>query len=707
MSRLTDLIAQAKAKDTQLGADLEREFKALSTRLPFGLNFERHSPEAVELPLRPIRKGDKVRVLPPRGTVKKGDQRLWQVKTIHKAQKTAELELMGVETAEIQSVALDDLVVVAEFRDTIYPGLVSTGKVERGGDRPFHTVINGENYHVLKALTYTHRGKVDAIYIDPPYNTGAKDWKYNNDYVEDDDQYRHSKWLAMMERRLLVAKDLLKPNCSALIITIDEKEYLRLGLLLEQVFVDADIQMISSVIFPSGSSRAGRFSRTDEYIYFCFFGAASVKHWKSDMLRDPEQADLQSVRWNGLIRNGEGSLRSRIPSLFYPIFIDEKTGALHSVGEPLSPNSSRHDVRAPKGTLAIFPVDGSGRELMWRLHPPTLRDFLKKGYAKLGRRDEKTGLRSPQYLQKGTVEKLESGAIEILGRDSEGALILRYKEGAKTYAPLTTWNRVSHSAAEHGSSVLKALIPSRKFPYPKSLYAVEDCLRFIVGANKDAIVLDFFSGSGTTSHAVMRLNHQDGGRRQCISVTNNEVAADEQKALREQGLRPGDAEWEKHGICDYITKPRVAAAITGKTPSGEPIKGEYKFTDEFPMAEGFEANAEFFTLTYEARNAVNHNLAFARIAPLLWLRAGSQGKRIDKLPANGWALADTYGLLTEVDQATPFIRAVEKAPSPRMAYIVTDDDRRFQAIAKRLPNKVEPVRLYESYLTNFSFANGE
>ena len=164
---------------------------------------------------------------------------------------------------------------------------------------------------------------------------------------------------------------------------------------------------------------------------------------------------------------------------------------------------------------------------MWRLHPPTLRDFLKKGYAKLGRRDEKTGLRSPQYLQKGTVEKLESGAIEILGRDSEGALILRYKEGAKTYAPLTTWNRVSHSAAEHGSSVLKALIPSRKFPYPKSLYAVEDCLRFIVGANKDAIVLDFFSGSGTTSHAVMRLNHQDGGRRQCISVTNNEVAADE------------------------------------------------------------------------------------------------------------------------------------------------------------------------------------
>jgi adenine-specific DNA-methyltransferase len=151
----------------------------------------------------------------------------------------------------------------------------------------------------------------------------------------------------------------------------------------------------------------------------------------------------------------------------------------------------------------------------------------------------------------------------------------------------------------------------------------------------------------------------------------------------------------------------VAAVITGKTQDGKPIKGDYKFTDEFPMAEGFEENAEFFTLTYEAKNAVNHNLAYARIAPMLWLRAGAQGRRIDKLPAEGWAVADTYGLLSEVDQATPFIRALNKGTGLRLAYIVTDDDRRFQAIAKRLHDGVEPVRLYESYLSNFSFANGE
>jgi adenine-specific DNA-methyltransferase len=301
MSRLTDLLAQAKAKDPQLGADLEREFKVLSARLPFGLNFERHSPEAVELPQRSVRKGDKVRVLPKRGTTAKGDDRLWRVARTNKAGegRSADLELLDSTQIMTQTVALEDLVVVAEFRDTIYPGLVSTGRVERAGDKPYHTVINGENYHVLKALTFTHRGKVDVIYIDPPYNTGAKDWKYNNDYVEGDDLYRHSKWLAMLERRLLVAKELLNPSESVLVATIDEKEYLRLGLLLEQTFPEAQIQMISSVINPKGSSRTGRFSRVDEYLFFVFFGSASVQPWRSDMLRD-DNVESRDVRWAGL-----------------------------------------------------------------------------------------------------------------------------------------------------------------------------------------------------------------------------------------------------------------------------------------------------------------------------------------------------------------------------------------------------------------------
>lgn len=720
MSRLTDLLAKAKAKDSLLGNDLEREFKLLSSRLPFGLNFERHSPEAVELPLRPVRKGDKVRMLPERGSVKKSDQRLWQVKAIHKARQIADLELLDTAEPETQSVLLADLIVVAEFRDTIYPGLVSTGKVTRGGDKPFHTVINGENYHVLKALTYTHRGKVDAIYIDPPYNSGAKDWKYNNDYVEDDDLYRHSKWLAMMERRLVVAKELLNPADSVLIVTIDEKEYLRLGLLLEQIFSEAKIQMVSSVINPFGVARAGQFARVDEYIFIVNFGQSvpaqtpiqtlqvgdSMQVDNDGALADKDKADEslevdKATYWFSFMRAGSNSSRSHSPGCFYPIFVS-KDGVIKSIGQPLPKGESKENVKTPEGTYAAWPVNEAGGEAVWQASHENAKQLLSSGYMRSGRFNKKLGRHSITYLREGTVEAIANGFLTI-----DNGQINRVVEQTRTYVGKSTWNIRSHNATSQGTKLLGRILPRRKFPYPKSLYAVEDALRFFVAQKPNAIILDFFSGSGTTAHAVMRLNRQDGGRRQCISVTNNEVAADEQKALREQGLRPGDAEWEKHGICDYITKPRVAAAITGKIPAGEPIKGDYKFTDEFPMADGFEENAEFFTLTYEAKNAVNHNLAYERIAPLLWLRAGAQGHRIDKLPLEGWVVAGTYGLLTEVDQVTPFIHAVSAANGLRIAYIVTDDDRRFQAISKRLPDGVEPVRLYESYLSNFSFANGE
>ena len=348
MSRLTDLLQRVKATDPQLGTDLEREFKALSSRLPFGLNFERHSPEAVELPLRPIRKGDKVRVLPERGSLKKGDQRLWRVKAIQRATRTAYLELVDATEAETQSVALDDLVVIAEFRDVVYPGLISTGRVARGGDKPFHTVINGENFHVLKALTYTHRGKVDAIYIDPPYNTGAKDWKYNNNYVEGDDLYRHSKWLAMMERRLLVAKELLNPEDSVLIVTIDEKEYLRLGLLLEQVFPEAEIEMITSVISAKGVARLGEFSRIEEFIYFVRIGASSVQPGEQNMLDDSRSASAQiglGVEWLGLRRREPTAKRGARPNQFYPIFVNIVSGYIDYIGDPIADNIDRREVK--------------------------------------------------------------------------------------------------------------------------------------------------------------------------------------------------------------------------------------------------------------------------------------------------------------------------------------------------------------------------
>lgn len=635
MSRLTDLIAQAKAKDPQLGADLDREFKVLSSRLPFGLNFERHRPEAVELPQRPIRKGDKVRVLPKRGTTKNGDQRLWQVKAVRKvdADNMADLELFRAASKETLSVALDELVVVAEFRDIIYPGLISTGKVQRAGDKPFGTVINGENYHVLKALTYTHRGKVDVIYIDPPYNGGAKDWKYNNDYVESDDLYRHSKWLAMMERRLLIAKELLNPADSVLIVSIDEKEYLRLGLLLEQVFPEGNAQMVSSVINRKGVVRTNELTRTNEFIYIIKVGSARLT-------ADREQSS-EKVRWASLRRFEDSSRRNGPqprPDQFYPIFVGAHSGRVESIGTSLPAGVDRSSVADKPGCLTIWPLKPDGTEMIWGLTPTTLKKRLADGFVKVipGKRGK---LHTLYYLTSGQVEDLASGDLVISGRDPDGSVVVEFATG-KASLPTTQWDKESHNAQPNGTGLLTALLPGRKFPYAKSLYAVEDCLRLAVGEKARAIVLDFFAGSGTTAHAVMRLNRQDGGRRQCISVTNNEVAATEHDALRRRGLRPGDAEWEQWGICDYITKPRVEAAITGTTPDGKPIKGDYKFTDEFPMTEGFGENAEFFTLTYETPTSVNHNLAFARIAPLLGFEpvALASGSKIYLQRAGLWSM---------------------------------------------------------------------
>lgn len=707
MSRLTELISQLKSKDPKLGADLEEEFKALSSRREFGLNFERHRPETVELPGRIIRKGDKVRILPKRGSTKKGDQQLWLVKKITQDSKKriAEVESIGTKFIGRKDVDVDDLVVVAEFHDYIYPGLMSTGRVERGNSKPFHTVINGENYHALKTLSFTHKGKIDIIYIDPPYNSGARDWKYNNDYVESDDNYRHSKWLAFIERRLRLAGYLLKPDNSTLLVSIDEKEVHRLALLLEQLFPEASIQMITSVISAKGAFRPGKFSRVEEHIFVVSFGLSSVTPWIRNML-DPIKGDdskNSKLEWLGLRRREPTSIRGARPNQFYPIFVEIESGHIHSIGEPIDDEIDRTTIIAPKGTVALWPLKPDGTEMLWGLTPAILRGNHKDGYVRVNNWTKEELKGTVQYLPTGTIDQIKKGEIRIEKKAKDNSIIAFTVSDEDFPPPKRVWNLPSHNAETGGTNILSSLLPGRRFPFPKSLYAVEDILRFFILNNPQAIVLDFFSGSGTTAHAVMRLNKQDNGNRQCISVTNNEVSADEQKSLREKGLRPGDSDWEKWGICEYVTKPRIKAAITGLTPTGKEIEGAYKFNDEFPMVDGFEENAEFFTLTYQTPIAISHNLAFENVSPLLWMRAGSSGKRITSLPASGWEVADTYGLLIDLDKSSPFIKAIKAKNSIRLVYIVTNDDRRFQSIVRLLPNSIEPVRLYESYLKNFQF----
>ena len=272
MSNVLDtLIGRVHESDPALANAISAEIKKLQNRREYGLVYEAHAPEGVRLWGKKILAGDIVNVLPPLGVMETKDNSLeWKVVSINRKENTAHVIRKVDDNAyDEKDVSVDDLVAYADFRQTIYPGLVEVDRVERGEkDDPYHVVINGENFHALQAMLWCYAGKVDCIYIDPPYNTGAKDWKYNNDYVDGNDQYKHSKWLSFMEQRLKLAKKLLNPKDSVLIVTIDEKEYLRLGMLLEQMFPEARIQMISSVISRKGSARADEFSRTNEFIYF-------------------------------------------------------------------------------------------------------------------------------------------------------------------------------------------------------------------------------------------------------------------------------------------------------------------------------------------------------------------------------------------------------------------------------------------------------
>jgi adenine-specific DNA-methyltransferase len=702
VSRLTELISRVERKNPELAAELAAQVKMLTDRREFGLNFERHIPESVELPGRKVRRGDKVRFRPPRGTAGEVvDERLWIVSRLGQSDGVRTAHLIeynaGTEPASTTR-AVDDLIVVAEFRDPIYPGLRSTGKVERGGDKPFHVVINAENYHALEALQFTHEGKVDCIYIDPPYNTRDNDWKYNNDYVDNDDRYKHSKWLAFMERRLKLAKQLLNPDNSVLIVTIDENEVHRLGLLIQQTLPAAHIQMVSVAINPAAVARGSEFRRADEYYYFVMFGAAAplAVSLGGDWVTTKGRTHKGEIRWDLLRRSAESAARADRPGMFYPFFVYPEDGRIHSIGYAIALGVDRTSVTAPEGTVAVWPIRRNGSEGRWRLGAPAAREALDNGYIKVGTfKGENTPI---YYLTVGEQKKIADGIYEVSGRAADGSVITSTLESEeRRVVPSTQWRIASHDSTQYGSRLLQQFLPDRRFPFPKSLYAVEDALRFFVADKPDALILDFFAGSGTTAHAVARLNRQDGGRRRAILVTNNEVSNQEAQTLRADGYRPGDPEWEALGICEYITKPRIRAALAGQTPDGNPIDGDYRFTDESPMADGFDENVEFFGLTYEDPDLVRHGMSFPAIAPLLWMKAGSQGRRSDK-PSDDFDIADKYAILFNVDASGPFLKQVASTEGMEYAFIVTDDESQYQLICEQLPDGVEPLRLYEAYL---------
>jgi len=692
MAALNDLINQVQ--DKALRERLMAEAARLTKQKKFGLVFEEHIPECTPLYGIEIKCGSTVA------------KKTGAINDMYRVTKIngGDAVCLHLASGESETIALSDLVPVAKFGEPIYPTLQPIDKVENAPDSDlWHTLIEADNYHALQLLEYLYPQKVDCIYIDPPYNTGARDWKYNNDYVDSSDSYRHSKWLSMMQKRLKIAKRILNPNDSVLIVTIDEKEYLHLGCLLEEMFPEANIQMVSTLTARSGAARFNSFSRVNEFIYFVMNGNYTI----TPIENANYQQEGDDIHWRSFRRGNPANIRTSRPSQFYPLYIDKNTYKIVKVGEPITPEVDRFSVSKVENCETVFPVRDDGTEMLWSVTPNACRHLIEKGYIKASKyQKDKPQQFAVSYLSSGTIRDIESGKVLVRGYSEDGGIIASNLESRKAM-PKTQWAFETHDARDYGTKVLKNILGETRFDFPKSLYAVEDCIKLFCLSKPNALIVDFFAGSGTTLHAVNLLNAEDGGHRRCIMVTNNEVSADEAKSLTDQGFQPGDPEWEKLGIARYVTWPRTVCSIEGHDINGVPLKGDYLANDAdgnpIPMSQGFKANCEYFKLGFLDKDDVALGRQFKEILPLLWLKAGAVGKRPELhgetpdmliLPENKLAI------LVSESSFMAFAEQLDAHPEIDTVFIVTDSEKAYREMIYGISAK-HTYQLYRSYLDNF------
>ena len=390
---------------------------------------------------------------------------------------------------------------------------VKARRIISDDQNPNNLLIEGDNYHSLSVLNYTHKKNIDLIYIDPPYNTGANNWKYNNDYVDKEDEYRHSKWLSLIRHRLNLAKNLLKDD-GVLICAIDDNEQAHISVLIESIFSAHEQHAITIVHNPKGV-QGKNFSYTHEYAIFV---VPKDKKIIGDRSLTEEEIYVSNLRnW------GNESERTDAKNCFYPIIISNNKivgfgGVSPDNFHPKSANEKQKD-----GTVHVYPIDEKGIERKWR-------------YARQ------------------SVEEIKD-ILQI--KESRGDLVqIMIAKDYGTYK--TVWTDKKYDASEYGTKLLRKIIPNCDFDFPKSLYTVYDCLFAVVGNRPQANILDFFAGSGTTGHAVLEMNKVDGGKRKFILCTNNE---------NNNGNGTG-------GIAESVCYPRIKNVIKGyKDKKNEKVAG--------------------------------------------------------------------------------------------------------------------------------------
>ena len=683
MARLEDKIAEIP--DAGLRQAIGEEVTKLKKRTRFGLVFEEHQPEVVPVFGKRVKRGERV-------SKKNGSlAEIWRVVSVKNSQALCEKEKgKDGDSDARETFAVEQLVVVHHMGEPIYPSLTPVDNVINCDPAaPHHVLIEADNYHALQLLLFAYEHKVDCIYIDPPYNTGARDWKYNNNYVDSNDAWQHSKWLTFMSKRLKLAQRLLNPDTGVLIVTIDEHEVHHLSCLLEQEFPDATVQMATIVINQKGVSQ-GRLARTEEYALFVFMPGAFLQTHHDDLL-SPDRSNekrFMTPRWEWLLRGGTNSKREDRPKLFFPIYVDPARHAITGIGEPLLPEQMPDLDAASDGTVA-WAVRTDGSLGNWQVSPPTLRELWKLGYVRLGGFDKKRRTWTVQYLNRGTRARIERGEINVVGRnETSGAVNIEYcGDEAKRRNIKTVWHRGTHDSGIYGSSVLRAILGGEtRFSFPKSIYAVRDAIAAVVRDKPNALLADFFAGSGTTMNAVNLLNATDGGQRQCILVTNNEVSEEENRILTSQGFQPGQDEWEQHGICRSITWPRSKFTILGHRDDGTPLPGDY--------LTGKQTTREKARSVRQLGFAEGRNLTVLQRKQVAALLPAMPQSKVDDTP---WFLDDEIpvSVLWDVQQASAWLEELSGADHVTEICVVTMESRLFSTLKLQIVETLGPQLVSE------------
>lgn len=381
-----------------------------------------------------------------------------------------------------------------------------------------HLLVEGDNYHALRVMQYTHAGQIDVIYIDPPYNTGNKDFVYNDNYVDKEDTFRHSKWLSFMSKRLELARNLLSDR-GVIFISIDDNEQAQLKLLCDQIFGEENF--VANFVWRRRTSSAmtQNMSSVDhEYVLayqkssnFSFIGVEK----DYDAYENPDNDPRGPWVLGDLTVGMDKTMR---PNQFYDL-VDPATGNVYK------PNPNR----------------------VW------------------------------SYIPESMKVKISEGRVVFPSDTSKKPMLKRYQTDLKSnYNPISTWIENAKSKGEglksglntEATKEIQEILGSNEFNYAKPKSLIISLLR--ATADSSSIVLDFMAGSGTTGQAVMELNAEDGGNRQCILVTNNESNGVGQKLIEDNP----DKDPEEFGICRRVTRERLKRVIEGYTNSkGQQVEG--------------------------------------------------------------------------------------------------------------------------------------